>query len=186
MTPKTLVMGLALLLAAVPVAHAQDSSLAEVDALYEAGAYVQAVEGYRHVLAATAEAKTRAWCLLRLGDCWQHGEPFGDEMADAFYAQALDQGYSPYLAEAYHKWRAATQMLWHGVSNFSEIPTEEYQARKQQVLAIIAAHLRTVPDDPTALAQQDALRQLPDIQRGGPMGSSVLNEMGLLWPEISS
>ena len=36
MAHKTLVMGLALLLAAVPFTHAQNSSLAEADALYQA------------------------------------------------------------------------------------------------------------------------------------------------------
>lgn len=158
-------------------------SLADAEALYQAGAYVRAAESYRRLMETTDDSDTRRRGLLRLGDCAFLGGPMGDEWADAFYAQVLDQGYSPYLAEAYRKWRAAMQALWHGVSNFSDIPTEEYQTRKQQTLEVIAAHLRTFPDDPTALAQQDALRQLPDFQRGGPMGSSVLNEMALLWSE---
>lgn len=184
MSHKTLVIALPLLLSVVPFAHAHNVSLTEADALYQAGAYAQAAEGYRRIVETTADPDTRLRGLLRLGDCAYLGGPVDDEWADAFYAQVLDQGYSPYLAEAYRKWRAATQALWHGVSNFSDIPTEEYQTRKQRVLEVIAAYLRTVPDDPTALAQQDALRQLPDLQRGGPMGSSVLNEMGLLWPEV--
>lgn len=187
---RTLVISLLLLLPPVPFAYAQDISFAEADALYQAGECARAAESYHRIVEATDNPDVRLRGLLRLGDCEFRGGPFGDRdgggdtYPDAFYAQVLDHGYSPYLAEAYHKWRTATQVLRHGVSNFSEIPTRKYRARKQRVLKVIAAHLRSHPDDPTALAQQAALRQLPDIQRGRPYGSSVLTEMGSLWPEI--
>ena len=183
---KTLVMVLPLLLSVVPLAHAQGVSFTQAVALYRAGQYLQAEKGYRSIVDATDNSDTRLRGLIRLGDCVNLGGPFDDEWADTFYVQILDHGYSPYLAEAYSKWRTTTQMYWHGVSNLSEIPTDQYRARKQQVLEVIAAHLRIFPTDPTALAQQDALRQLPDFQRGGPMGSSVLNDMALLWPEERS
>ena len=184
---KTLLISLALCIPLAPFAQAQEGSLSNAEALYQAGDYARAAESYRDTMEATDDPGLRLRCLLRLGDCAYLGGPFEDKSEDAypdaFYAQVLDHGYSPYLAEAYRKWLATTQMYWHGVSNFSEIPTAKYHARKQQVLRVIGAHLKGYPDDPAALAQQAFLRQLPDIQRGGPMGSSVLNEMAMLWPE---
>jgi hypothetical protein len=119
-----------------------------------------------------------------MGDCIKVGGVEGVGSPDKTYALALEQGYSSSLAEAFCKWRAAFQEFNHGVSNFSEIPNAEYNARKERILAVIAAYFASHPNDSVARSQQTFLQQLPDIIRGGPMGSSVLNEMALLWPEM--
>lgn len=182
------VKGLAISLALViPVAPAvctegQSSSDSDADALFAAGDYARAAEGYLHLIEKTGDPDARALSMLRLGDCCYRVGPFGDDSPDVFYARVLDHGYSPYLTEAYWKWRTTTQMYWHGVSNLSEIPIRKYRARRRKVLRVITAHLKAHPGDPAALAQGVFLQRLPDIRRGGPMGSSVLNEMGMLWP----
>ena len=172
------------------VTCAQTDRLTDAEALYHAGHYTQAASVFQKLMAQTPNRDTQAFCLLRLGDCFWVGEWWPpstaaepDPSPDQYYDRVLTRGYSPYLAEAFEKWRAAYQAWWHGVSNGSEVPSAAYQAKRRAVLEVIAGYLASHPQDAVALAQQTALEQVPEIARGGPMGSTVLNHMGVLWPE---
>lgn len=166
-------------------AKASPEAWDQTESLYATGEYAKALEGFgRLAEVAEGDAAVTARALMRMGDCIQVGGIAEVGGPDEAYAQALEQGYSPYLAEAFRKWRAAFQMFNHGVSNFSEIPNAEYNARKERVLATVRVFLTAHHDDSEARDQQALLEQLPDITPGGPMGSSVLNEMAMLWPEM--
>jgi len=166
-------------------ADASSEAWNQAEALYAAGQYPEALKAFSDLAEATkGDTEATARALTRMGDCIQVGGVEGVGSPDEAYALALEQGYSPYLAGAFCRWRAAFQAFHHGVSNFSEIPTAKYNARKERVLAVIAAYRALHPNDPVARSQHTFLRQLQDIIPGGPMGSSVLNEMALLWPEM--
>ncbi|MDP3722637.1 MAG: hypothetical protein Q8R91_03970 [Candidatus Omnitrophota bacterium] len=162
--------------------------LDKAEALYQSKAYEQAAEIFSNVLAGTEDADLRQQCLLRLGDCIQMGWLEGRGTSDTYYAQVLEQGYSPYLLQAFRKWRASYQEAHHGKTNrgmatFTE--NELYNRKKAEVLVRIDNYLKDHPQDAVAIAQRESLRQLADIAPGGPFGSSVLDESAELWPEFS-
>lgn len=112
----------------------------------------------------------------------------GRGTSDTYYAQVLDQGYSPYLLQAFRKWRASYQGHHHGMTNrgmatFTE--NELYNRKKAEVLERIDNYLKDHPQDAPALAQREGLHQLADIAPGGPFGSSALDESAELWPEFA-
>ena len=111
--------------------------------------------------------------------------------SDTYYAQVLDQGYSPYLLQAFRKWRASYHSNHHGMTNAGGVPSvfapanEFYNSAKERILRVIEDRLKEHADDAVALAQREGLQQLADIAPGGPFGSSVLDESAELWPEFS-
>ncbi len=173
-------------------AYASETPLfSKAEALYQSKDYEQAAEAFSQVLANTEDANLRRQCLLRLGDCIQVNWLEGRGTSDTYYAQVLEQGYSPYLLQAFRKWRASYHGNHHGMTNAGGAPSvfapanEFYNSVKEQVLQIIDGHLKEHPDDAVALAQQQGLRQSSDIAPGGSFGSSVLDESAELWPEFS-
>lgn len=173
-------------------AHASEiPSLNKAEALYQSKDYEQAAEAFSQVLANSEDADLRQQCLLRLGDCIQMGWLEGRGTSDTYYAQVLEQGYSPYLLQAFRKWRASYHGNHYGMTNAGGRPSyfapanELYNSVKERVLQVIEDHLKEHPDDALALAQREGLRQLADIAPGGPFGSSVLDESADLWPKFS-
>ena len=89
--------------------------------------------------------------------------------------------YSPVLYEAFYKWRTMTQMLDHGMSNSSEIPNQDYNAKRWHVIQTTKKYLADHPGDVWARTQLDRLWFLPNIQRGGSMGNDNLIHWGILY-----
>ncbi len=180
-----------LLVSGVQSFASESPLLSKAEALYQSKNYEQAAEVFSQVLANAKDADLRQQCLLRLGDCIQMGWLEGRGTADTYYAQVLEQGYSPYLLQAFRKWRAIYHENHYGMTNAGGDPSyfapanELYNSMKERVLQVIEEHLKQHPDDVVALAQQQGLRQLSDIEPGGPLGSSVLDESAELWPKFA-
>ena len=170
---------------------AEIQSLNRAEALYQSKDYEGAAESFSQALANTDDADFRRQCLLRLGDCIQMGWLEGRGTADTYYAQVLEQGYSPYLLQAFRKWRASYHGNHYGMTNAGGDPSvfapanEFYNSAKERALRVIEGHLKEHPDDTLALAQREGFQQLADIVLGGPLGSSVLDESAELWPEFA-
>lgn len=181
----------AFLFCGVQVYASEIPSLSRAEALYQSKDYEQAAEVFSQVLANAEDADFRRQCLLRLGDCIQVGWLEGRGTSDTYYAQALEQGYSPYLLQAFRKWRASYHGNHHGMTNAGGDPSifapanEFYNSIKERALQVIEGHLKEHPDDAVAIAQKQGLRQSSDIAPGGPFGSSVLDESAELWPEFA-
>lgn len=165
--------------------------LDKAEELYRSKDYEQAAGAFSQVLANTEDTDLKQQCLLRLGDCIQMGWLEGRGTSDVYYAQVLEQGYSPYLLQAFRKWRASYHENHYGMTNagwnlsYFAPGNKLYNSMKERVLQVIGGHLKKHPDDAIALAQQQGLRQLSDIEPGGPFGSSVLDESADLWPKFS-
>ena len=160
--------------------------LSEAEKLYQSKEYGQAAKVFSQALANTDDADLRQQCVLRLGDCIQVGWLEGWGTSDSYFASVVDQGYSPYLLQAFRKWRASYQEVHHGKTNHGQttFPENEfYNQRKAVVLKWINDYLKDHPDDVAALAQRDGLEHLADIE-AGPLGTTILNEAAELWPEF--
>ena len=180
-----------LLVVTIP-AFAADASLpSEAEALYQSKEYDQAAKAFSQLVDTTTDTDLKQRCLLRIGDCIQVGWLEGRGTSDTYYAQVLAQGYSPYLLEAFRKWRASYHGNHHGMTNAGGDPAvfapanKFYNSVKERALRVIEDYLKEYPDDAVALAQRDGLQQRSDIEPGGPFGSSVLDESSDLWPEFS-
>ena len=185
---------LVLLAAVVPLTSvfaAETPSLEEAERLYQSEQYKQAAVLYDQLLKNADDAATKQQRLIRMGDCVQVGWLEGWGSADTYYQKVLEQGYSPYLFQAFRKWRASYHGNHYGMTNAGGDPSyfapanEFYSSVKERVLQVIEGHLKEHPDDTLALAQREGLQQLADIVPGGPFGSSVLDESADLWPEFS-
>lgn len=134
--------------------------LDKAEELYRSKDYEQAAEAFSQVLANTEDTDLKQQCLLRLGDCIQMGWLEGRGTSDTYYAQVLEQGYSPYLLQAFRKWRASYHENHYGMTNAGGNPSyfapgnELYNSKKKQVLGVIEGYLKEHPDDAVALAQQ--------------------------------
>jgi len=135
---------------------------------------------------------------LRLSDSLRRMNP---EEADKIESDALDASdyglkllteivdsndYSHVLYEAFYKWRTTMQEMYHGMSNFSSIPNKEYNQQRLQVIQTVKKYLVENPHDQWAMNQLDLLWDLPNIQRGGPMGNDNLIHWGLLYGDLKA
>lgn len=185
---RSLSLILLAVLSANVVFAAQSPSFSGAETLYQSKDYEQAAEIFSQVLANAEDADFRRQCLLRIGDCIQVGWLEGRGTADTYYEKVLEQGYSPYLLQAFRKWRASYHGNHHGMTNrgmatFTE--NELYNRKKAEALERIDNYLKDHPQDAVALTQREGLQQLADIAPGGPFGSSVLDESAELWPEFA-
>lgn len=170
---------------------ARNERLEAAERLYQAKYYIQAATAFQELVESGPDRDTQVFCLMRLGDCWWVGDWWPpqatrdnlDFSPDQYYALAMEFGYTSHLAEAFFKWRTAHQAFWHGVSNFSAIPQALYESRRQGILVIVSEHLRMHPGDRVALEQQAWLEAVPGITRGNLMGSSMLTDLAIGWPE---
>lgn len=194
MSSKSVHAALVLLAAVMPITcvfAAETPSLEEAERLYQSEQYEQAAVIYDQLLEHADGAAVKQQYLIRIGDCVQVGWLEGQGSADTYYEKALEQGYSPYLLQVFRKWRASYHGNHHGMTNSGGAPSvfapanEFYNSVKEQALQVIEGHLKEHPDDAAALTQQQGLRQLSDIEPGGPFGSSVLDESAELWPEFA-
>jgi len=85
----------------------------------------------------------------------------------------LGGAYHPLMYDAFVAWRSAMQPEFFGFSNFSSIPTAEYNEVRLRAVRTIQAHLREYPDDDWARAQKAQLLGESNIQRGGVFGHRV-------------
>jgi len=131
--------------------------------------------------------------MIRLSDCTlrsrsdlEEDDPFySNDEGLLFLSKILDSyTYSPVLYEAFFKWRTATQSHWHGSSNMSHIPNDEYNEKRWQVVQLIKRHFKLNPDDKWALAQARALLSLPNIQRGCHFGNCNIMHWAYLYTDI--
>ena len=107
----------------------------------------------------------------------QNGQVYlNPEKGMVLLSEIIDsQIYSPVLFEAFYKWRAQTQELWHGMSNMSNIPNWQYNLKRWQAIQTIRQYLKTNPDDIWAKTQANLLLALPNINRGGSFGNDNLS-----------
>jgi len=83
--------------------------------------------------------------------------------------------YSPKLSEIFITWRTKYQLYYHGASNWSIIPNDEYIEMRWHVVKTIEEYLDKNPEDKWAKAQIIDLMSIPIIQRGGRFGNTNLN-----------
>ena len=69
------------------------------------------------------------------------------------------------------------------MSNSSEIPNLEYNAKRYQVYRTLKKYLKEHPDDQRAKDQVVMILSLPNIERGGPFGNSNLLDWGAIHSE---
>lgn len=128
-------------------------------------------------------------CLLMADSDLDAGEdkPEGRMSGLELLSRILDKKeYSPVLYEAFYKWRTTEQYFNHGMSNMSEIPNKDYNARRWEIIQLIKEYLKNEPDDIWAREQVDLLLSLPNITRGGPMGNHNIEHWGILYTDIKT
>lgn len=108
------------------------------------------------------------------------GNKFGENNS-GYYENILDNTiYSDSLAYIFLCWRTSYQMSNYGVSNYSIIPNNFYNRKKQMVINKLKRYLSCHPYSIKTNQQIAYLENLSDIVRGGFMGSSVLNDLVFL------
>lgn len=125
---------------------------------------------------------------LHLSDCYLMHESELSRLPDApvkgwkYLEDALNsEVYHPFLYEVFYKWRTVNQMLHYGMSNFSTIPNARYNEERWKTYQRIKAHLQANPFDGWAMIQVGLLWELPNIERGGPVGNRNIEHWGLLY-----
>lgn len=113
--------------------------------------------------------------------------PFAKEEVATEKALALLSGivqkdpYSPVIFEAFLKWRTLTQEEDHGMSNFSDIPNDEYNKVREKELRKVRQYQKTHPQDPFAEDQAESFLIQPNIERGEAYGNSNGSFYGTLY-----
>lgn len=127
--------------------------------------------------------------MLKVTDCIKmEGSDVGSDMdAEKMLSEIVNsKAYNPILGEAFAKWRSVYQEMNHGMSNFSEIPNDEYNDKRLEIAKIIKSYIKQNPNDAWARAQLRTLLAWPNIGRGQEYGNE-----NLLWvakfyfPDIS-
>ena len=94
--------------------------------------------------------------------------------------------YSPRLAWMYFQWRTLRQFYIVGVSNYGDIPNDEYLEVLREVMGTIGQYISEHPGDVHAEDQILSLLLIPLIERWGDrstrMGNSVWSDYNYLWP----
>jgi hypothetical protein len=109
-----------------------------------------------------------------------------EEKAMGIYYDVLDgEVISPFMFEAYMKWRALHQDYNHGASNMSVIPNKMYNEQRWRAVNKIKKYLKQHPDDIRVGAQVDLFLMYHNITRGGAFGNNNIRDRArLFWPEL--
>ncbi len=141
------------------------------------GRYTKANIILRCLLDGYIDSYFEASILLRISNYYRnmidvvHTE-YSTEILDDFLKK---KQYSPILSRFFEAWRTRYQFSYHGASNWSEIPNQEYIEKRWHVIRIIEEYLEKNPEDKWAKYQIIELIGLPIIQRGGRFGNSNIN-----------
>ncbi len=134
--------------------------------------------------------------ITKIADCVELGRvPFPavlEEIGDEEYLIGLLDDfiktgtYSPRLAWMYFQWRTLRQFYIVGVSNYGDIPNDEYLEVLREVMGTIGQYISEHPGDVHAEDQILSLLLIPLIERWGDrstrMGNSVWSDYNYLWP----
>lgn len=91
--------------------------------------------------------------------------------------------YSPVFYDAFLRWRTVTQSYLYGMSSLSQIPNWEYNEKRKELIDVIRDYVGEHREDMWARKQKRLLSSLPNIMRGGPMGSTNLNFWDMLYSD---
>ncbi len=127
--------------------------------------------------------------LLRMSDCLiMDDSDFGNVMdGERILSEIVNnKQYHPVLFESFSKWRSVYQSNNYGMSNYSEIPNDEYNEKRWEIVQLIKEYMKQSPNDLWAKKQVIALLETPNIRRGGEFGNSnLISYTQFYYPDIS-
>lgn len=127
--------------------------------------------------------------LLRMSDCLiMDDSDFGNVLeGEELLSEIVNsKQYHPVLFESFAKWRSVYQSNNHGMSNFSEIPNDEYNEKRWKIVQLVKEYAKQNPDDLWAKKQVIALLETLNIHRGGMFGNSnLISYAQFYYPDIS-
>ena len=138
-------------------------------------------EGIREQVRGTRD---EVWGLVVLGDAVLVSSSNFEsrEMASEFFREAIDLGvFAPALPRAFFGWRSGTQIQF-GHSNYSTLPNDQYNVRRDLVCHTITAHLRTYPEDVLARDLLAFTARYWNLRPDGAFGNSNIIEMRVWMP----
>lgn len=157
------------------------------------GRYKEAYEIYVGFLPAYTGMQAEHLLLIRMSDCIARNKTdldtgsglYPEEEALGFLRKIIDGDmYSPFLYEAYVKWRVNYQSVNHGFSNMSEIPNKMYNEKRWAMIGHIKNYLRNNYGDGYARAQVIWILLHPNISRDANYGNSGMAEWAMYYTDI--
>jgi len=162
----------------------------KADNLIKEEKYKEAAAILKDLLARHKDTAAEGSVISRIADCYEMGS--GDaELGDIGYALGLlneyvtvKKKYSPNIQRIYLQWKVIKQFTSHGLSNWSEIPNDEYIAVLWDLVRPVEQYVETHPDDKWAKLQLLLLMDAPLIYRwpeNYQYGNSVAINHYYLW-----
>lgn len=108
----------------------------------------------------------------------------GSDEIIKYSEEILKKEYSHLFYEFFVRWRTAMQGMYHGLSNWSEIPNWDYNLKRKELIQKIQSYHENNPKDIWAVLQKNELRDIDNINRGGPFGNDTLNYLGVLYMDL--
>jgi len=92
-----------------------------------------------------------------------------DSLGLTYLTKIIDKNaYSPYLFEAWIKWRTVEQSYNFGISVTSDIPNDVYDSIRNKLINLIVDHIKKAPSDTWAYLQFFDFQYTEIIHRFGP------------------